>query len=282
MKEILDIVFNISVNTLVAGSMVTMGLGLAISQIIQPIKNVRMVVLSLLANFLIVPLFTYALVSLLPVSEGVRIGLILLALGSGAPFIPIVVKTAKGHLASAIALMLLLLVVTILLLPVAVPMIFSGTELSSLTIARSLILTMVIPLLIALGVRAWLPDVAARIQPLSQWVTNIAALILIVAALFLYTETIISNINVLPVILLFFLGSMTIGYFAGGKDKKIRIVLSVGTSLRNPAVAFLVASDNFSSEPMASVIPLLFVIIGLSISFPLARRVGKTIPDPGL
>ena len=282
MKEILGIVFDISMNTLVAGSMVTMGLGLTISQIIQPFKNVRMVVLALVANFLMVPLFAYAILSLLPVSEGVRIGLILLALGGGAPFIPMVVKKAKGRLASAIGLMLLLLTVTIILMPLAVPMIFSGTELSSLAIARSLILTMVVPLLIALGVRAWLPDIAARIQPLSQWVTNIAALILIVVAVVLYTETIIANINVLPVILLFFFGSMAIGYFAGGKSKNARIVLSVGTGLRNPPVAILVASDSFSSEPMAAMVPLLLVVFGLSILFPLAKRVGKTIPDPGL
>jgi len=241
-----------------------------------------MVVLALVANFLMVPLFAYAILSLLPVSEGVRIGLILLALGGGAPFIPMVVKKAKGRLASAIGLMLLLLTVTIILMPLAVPMIFSGTELSSLAIARSLILTMVVPLLIALGVRAWLPDIAARIQPLSQWVTNIAALILIAVAVVLYTETIISNINVLPVILLFFFGSMAIGYFAGGKSKNARIVLSVGTGLRNPPVAILVASDSFSSEPMAAMVPLLLVVFGLSILFPLAKRVGKTIPDPGL
>jgi len=282
MKEILDIVFALSMNTLVAGSMVTMGLGLTISQIAQPFKNVRMVVLALVANFLIVPLFGYAIVSLLPVSEGVRIGLILLALGGGAPFIPMVVKKAKGRIASAIGLMLLLLAITILLMPFAIPVIFSGTELSSWAIARSLILTMVVPLAIALGVRAWLPNIAARIQPFSQLVTNIAALVLVVAAVVLYTETIISNINVVPVILLFFFGSAAIGYFTGGKNKNSRIVLAVGTGLRNPPVAILVASEHFSSEPMAAMVPLLLVIIGLSILFPLAGRVAKTMPDQAL
>jgi len=280
MNEILEIVFDISMNTLVAGSMVTMGLGLTVAQIIEPFRNVKMVVLALIANFLIVPLFAYATVSLLPVSEGVRIGLILLALGGGAPFIPMVVKNARGRVAGAIGLMLLLLIVTIFLMPLVVPMVFSGTELSSLAIARSLILTMVVPLLIALAVRAWLPNAAARIQPFSQIVTNIAALILVVAALFLYTEIIVSNISVLPVIVLFFFGSMAIGYFTGGKDKQACVVLAVGTGLRNPPVAILVASDNFSSEPMAAMVPLLLVIVGLSILFPLAKRVGKTVPGP--
>ncbi len=105
-------------------------------------------------------------------------------------------------------------------------------------------------------------------------------MILVIAALFLYTEIIVSNISVLPVIVLFFFGSMAIGYFTGGKDKQACVVLAVGTGLRNPPVAILVASDNFSSEPMAAMVPLLLVIVGLSILFPLAKRVGKTVPGP--
>lgn len=280
MSEIFEIVFDISMNTLVAGSMVTMGLGLVVAQIIEPFKNIKMVILALVANFLVVPLLVFGIVSLFPVSEGVRIGLILLALGGGAPFIPMIINKAKGRVAGAIGLMLLLLVVTIFIMPLVVPMIFSGTALSSLAIARSLILTMVVPLLIALAVRAWLPNVAARIRPFSQLVTNIAALILVVAAVYLYTETIVSNLKVLPVILLFFFGSMVIGYFTGGKDKQACVVLAVGTGLRNPPVAILVASDNFSSEPMAAMVPLLLAIVGLSILFPLAKRIGKTVPGP--
>ncbi len=103
---------------------------------------------------------------------------------------------------------------------------------------------------------------------------------MVVAALFLYTEIVASNISVLPVILLFLFGSMAIGYFTGGKDKQACIVLAVGTGLRNPPVAILVASDNFSNEPMAAMVPLLLVIVGLSILFPLARRIEKTVPDP--
>jgi len=279
MKEIFEIVFDVSMNTLVAGSMVTMGLGLTVSQIIQPFKNVRMVVLALIANFLAVPLLAFAIVNIFSVSEGVRIGLILLALGGGAPFIPMIVKKAKGRVAGAIGLMLLLLAVTIFLMPLVVPIIFSGTELSSLAIARSLVLTMVVPLLLALAVRARFPDIAGRLQPFSAIVTNSAALVLIVAAVFLYTKTIVSNIDVLPIILLFFFGSMAIGYYTGGKDKSACIVLSVGTGLRNPPVAILVASDNFSSEPMAAMVPLLLVVVGLSVLFPLAKRIGKAVPD---
>lgn len=275
MKEIFEIVFIVAMNTLVAGSMITIGLSLTVSQIIEPFKNVRMVVLSLIANFLLVPLFAFAIVSLLPVSEGMKIGIILLSFSGGAPFIPMLVKRAKAPVASGIGLMLLLLIVTIFLLPVVVPIIFSGIAVSSMAIAQTLIFTMLIPLLTALFIRAYFQNIAQRIQPFSAIVTNIAAVILVITVAYLYTQMIISNIHILPIILLFFLGCLAIGYITGWKNRNARIVLSVGTSLRNPPVAILVASNYFSNEPMAAVVPLLVVIMGLSILFPLAIILGK-------
>ncbi len=275
MKEIFEIAFNISIFTLVAGSMVTMGLSLTVSQIVEPFKNIRMVILSLIANFLIVPLFAFGIVWLLPVSEGVRIGIILVSLGGGAPFIPMVVKTAKGRVAGAIGLMLLLLIVTIVFMPIAVPLIFSGTSVSSSAIAKSLIFSMLIPLLLALFVRAYFSDIAVRIQPFASIITNVGILVSVIAMVFLYTKTITSNISVLPVIILFFLGSMAIGYLTGGKNRNARIILSVGTGLRNPPVTILVASNNFSNEPMAAMVPLLVIIVGISMLFPIAKKVAK-------
>ncbi len=275
MKEIFEIVFNLSMLIFVAGSMVTLGLGLTIAQIIEPFKNIKMVILSVIANFVVVPLFALAMVGLLPVSEGVRIGILLLSIGGGAPFIPTIVKVAHGKVGGAIGLMLLLLLITIFFMPFAVPMLFPGASVSFWDIAKSLIFTMLIPLLLALFVKARFSELAERMQPFTAKLTNFAVLAMIIAVVYLYTKTIILNASVLPIILIFFLGSMAIGYFAGGENRDARIILSVGTGLRNPPVAILVASQNFSAEPMAAMTPLLVIIIGLSILFPLAAKIGK-------
>ena len=274
MTEIIEIVFNVSMLTFVAGSMALLGLGLTIPQIIEPFKNIRMVSLALIGNFIIVPLFAFGLVWLIPVSEGVRIGILLLSIGGGAPFIPMIVATAKGYVAGAIGLMLLLLIVTIFFMPIAAPFIFSGVSVSSWDIAKSLIFIMLLPLVLALFVRANFLEIAIRIRPVVAKITNISILILLLTVAVLYAKILFSNLSVLPVILLFFLGSMVIGYFTGGKNREVRFLLSVGTGLRNPPVALLVASQYFSSEPMAAITPLLFVIIGLSILFPMAINIG--------
>ena len=259
----------------VAGSMITLGLGLTISQLIEPFKNTKMVFLATITNFVIVPLFALGLVLLLPVSEGVRIGIILLSLGGGAAFIPKIVETAKGNVAGAIGLMVLLLIISIFYMPVVTPLILTETSVSPWDIAKPLIFTMLVPLAIALFVNARFSDIAARLKPYAGKLTDLSLLLLVITVLILYTKDIIANASVLPVVLVFFLGAMAIGFVAGGKRKDVRLLMLVGAGLRNPAVAMLVASQNFSTEPMAAMVPLLGIIIGLLILFPMAIMIGK-------
>ena len=277
MKEIFEIALNVSMFTFVAGTMVTVGLGLTFSQLIEPFKNIKLVILSLTSNFVLVPLFAYAVAWAFSVSEGVRIGLMLLSIGGGAPFIPMIVGIAKGRVAGAVGLMLLLIMATIIIMPIVVPLIFPAAQVSMWDIAKSLIYSMLIPLLIALFLRAYSSDIAERIQPFFTKFTNISLLVLLVALLVLYIKVIISAIGILPIIVLFFLGSMAIGYFTGGNNSSACLILAVGTSLRNPPVAMLVANQYFPSEPMAAIVPLLVVIVGLSILLPLAKRAGDKV-----
>ena len=275
MNEIFAVAFDISMLCFVVASMVTLGLGLTIAQIIAPFKYVKIVIRALIANFIIVPLFAIGLVSVVPVSEGVKIGIILLSLSGGAPFIPMVVATAKSHVGSGVGLMVLLLVITIFFMPVVVPKVLSGTTINSWDIAKSLVSMMLVPLVLALFVRARFAAVAKRIQPFASIVTSLSVLILVIAVVFLYAEALMSSVSILPIITLFFLGAMTIGYLSGGRRIHARIVLAIGTGLRNPPIAILVASQNFSTEPMAALVPLLVAIIGLSILLPLAIIMGK-------
>ena len=261
----------------VIGSMFTMGLGLNLTQIIAPFKNITLVILSIISNFIIVPLFAYGMTQYIPVSEGVRTGILLLSLGGGAPFIPMVVSVAKGYIGGAVGLMLLLVMVTIIYMPLVIPHLFPGAAVSSWDIAKSLIVTILIPSVLGILIKTRFSEFATRLQPFTAKFTNLMVLLLIIAMLYLYTETIIANLGVLPIVLLFFLGSAVIGYLMGGKNRDARIILAVGTGLRNPPVAMLVATQHFANEPMAAIVPLLIVIVGLSILFPLAAKVGKTV-----
>ena len=52
--------------TFVVASMLGTGLSLTVAQILQPLKNARLVILALLANFVLVPLLAFAITRVLP------------------------------------------------------------------------------------------------------------------------------------------------------------------------------------------------------------------------
>ena len=60
-------------------SMLAMGMSLTMPQIIEPLKNGRLVALALLANFVLVPLVAYVIILVIPLEQDLQIGLLVLA-----------------------------------------------------------------------------------------------------------------------------------------------------------------------------------------------------------
>jgi BASS family bile acid:Na+ symporter len=149
----------------VLSSMLAMGLGLTVRQIIAPLRNVRLVLLSLLANFVLTPLGAVALATLLWLDQPFGIGLLVLGAAAGAPFLPKLAQLAKGNLAFAVGLMVLLMVITVGYLPLVLPVLLPGISVNPAKIARSLFLLMLLPLAGALAINAKFPAAAARASP---------------------------------------------------------------------------------------------------------------------
>ena len=104
-EEFFSAIAGLSGILFVVASMLAMGLCLAIQMIIQPLKNVRLVALVLLANSVLVPLLAYLILTAIPLDLSVEIGLIVLASAAGAPFLPKLVQGAKGDIALGVGLM---------------------------------------------------------------------------------------------------------------------------------------------------------------------------------
>jgi predicted Na+-dependent transporter len=260
----------------VISSMLAMGLSLTIAQIGQPLKNTRLVVLALLANFILVPLLAYLILLVIPLAQSLEVGLIVLATAAGAPFLPKLVQGARGNVAFGVGLMVLLMVVTIIYMPIVLPLLLQGVEVNPWDIARSLIVLMLIPLAIGLMIKSHSPDTAADWQPLMNKISSLALLILLVVGLGLNVSNILSLIGTggILVLLLFIIGSLVIGYLLGGRDAADRSVMGLGTAQRNVSAAILVTAQNFSGGDTLSFV-LVGAIILLLILLPAARRMGR-------
>ena len=158
--EILQKAVPLAMFVFVLSSMLAMGLGLTIAEIIAPLRNIRLVAMSLLANFVLMPLAALGLAKMLRLDEPLGVGLLLLGTAAGAPFLPKLAQIAKGNLAFAVGLMVLLMVITVGYLPLVLPVLLPGVSVNPAKIARSLFLLMLLPLAVALVVKAKLPAAA--------------------------------------------------------------------------------------------------------------------------
>ena len=275
MTEILETLAMLSVLVFVISSMLSMGLSLTMKQIIDPLKNARLVILALVANFILVPIVAYAITLILPLDESVSIGLILLSTAAGAPFLPKLVEVAKGNTAFSVGLMVLLMVVTIIYLPLVLPLLLSGVEVNPWDIAQSLIFMMLIPLVIGLFIRARYEESAAKLQPTFAMTANIGILLLAVLGLVLNFSSMIALVGTFGILaaIIFLVISLAIGYLLGGSDAGLKSVMGLGTAQRNIAAALVVAGQNFDSDVITYL--MVVAVIGFVILFPTAGELGK-------
>ena len=117
---------DIAMLSFVISSMLALGASLTIAQIIEPLRNVRLVLLALLGNFVAMPALALVLAKLLRLDEQFGIGLLVLGCTAGAPFLPKLAERAKGDIAFAVGVMVLLMVVTVGYLPVVLPLLLHG------------------------------------------------------------------------------------------------------------------------------------------------------------
>jgi BASS family bile acid:Na+ symporter len=262
-------------------SMLAMGMSLTTAQILQPLKNARLVALTLLANFVLVPLLAYLITSLIPLEQSLRIGLIVLSTAAGAPFLPKLVQGAQGDIAFGVGMMVLLMVVTIVYMPVVLPLLLPGVSVNPWDIAKSLIVLMLIPLTIGLLIKSHSPDSAEHWQPVMNKISSLSILVLLVLGLGLNISNILSLIGTggIVALLLFIIGSLLIGTLLGGRDPSVRSVMGLGTAQRNVSAAILVSAQNFSGT-MTLPFVLVAAILLLLVLLPTAKRMGARSQVP--
>jgi BASS family bile acid:Na+ symporter len=142
----------------------------------------------------------------------------------------------------------------------------------SLSIAKSLVIMMIIPLAIGLWVKAKKEDFAARWQGRMVKLSNIALLAIIILLTILNGKDILEVMGYgLLAVILFMMISLAIGYLAGGKFHHKRVVSSLSAGQRNISAALVVAAQNFDN-PEVTVIIIAASIVGLIILLVAAKK----------
>jgi len=273
--EFLSKIVPIAMLTFVVSSMLAVGVSLTVAQILAPLRNGRLVFLALIANFVVMPACALVIAKLLRLDQPLGIALLLLGAAAGAPFLPKLAGIAKGNLAFAVGLMVLLMVLTVAYMPIVLPLLLEGVSVDPMKIARSLLFLMLLPLAVGLAVKARFGLVAEKIGPVLNKTSSLSLVVLIALMLVTNLRNLVDLFGTRGILasILFLLGGAAIGWLLGGHSLGIKGALALGTAQRNIAAALVVGGENFD-DPKVLVMVVVVAVVGLIILMPLARFLG--------
>jgi len=277
MSELISTLVNLFTLSFVVTSMFSFGLRLTISEIIEPLRDIRLLLVTLAVNFVIVPLTALLLANLLNLDEDLRIGLILVSVVAGAPLVPKLAQIAKANIPFAVASTALMVVATVIFLPLVLPLVLPGIRVDTMSIVRPLSIQILLPLALGLIVDYISRDEADVLLPALGQIANVSLTLLLVLMLGGNLGNVIDLLGtgaILAVILLLAV-AMGAGYLLGGPDAPTQRTLAMASGQRNIAAAFVVATGSFADRPQVVVLLAAAGLIGMIVVMPVAGWLGK-------
>jgi len=233
---------------------------------------------ALLSMNVVMPLTAFLIALLFHLHPAVKVALIALAMSPVPPFLPSRAMKAGGQSEYAIGLLTATSLLAIAIVPITVwvfgalfrvPFTISSAEIASVVSGSVLI-----PLLIGMGVRHFVPataERAARLVTLLATAILAAGMILIVFSAWRAIETLLGNGTILAIAAITFVG-LGVGHFLGGPDRDHRTVLALSSAARHPGVALAIASANFPGDTLVPAAILLALLVASLVSAPYVKR----------
>jgi len=198
-------------------------------------------------------------------------------------------SAAKSDLALSAGLLVLLVPATAVFLPFYVPLAMAHPSLRGLSYVPSsvvklglpLLSTLILPLLIGVAVKTFVPRWVARLVPIGGKVSTVAVMVVIVATFGANVRELIEIVRTGAVIagVLLVLGAFAVGYLLSRRERCA--VLGLGTAQRNVAAAMVLASQDFK-DPDVLVMVAASTLAGLFVLFPIAWLLSRHPPRVGL
>ena len=171
--DLLQILVKGSVLIFVVSSMLSIGLAARVDEIVAPLRRPVWVLRALLVNFVLAPVVVMAMAHWLPLDPGYELGLMLLAFAAGSPLLPKLAEAGRTDLASATSLMVLLMALSVVVMPLALPLLVQGMQVDPWRIAAPLIMLMLAPLAAGMVWKHFAPQLGDKLLPAITKLSNI-------------------------------------------------------------------------------------------------------------
>lgn len=221
-----------------------------------------------LAISVVVPIAAVIAVSFLPLHPLAKAGVILMAVAPVPPLVPGKDMKLGGRKGYVYGLYAAFVPLTVVIVPMTLAILnaiyHKAVDPSAGAIARTVGVSVFLPLAIGLAVQAMAPKLAARAAPL---LSTLSMVILVVACVPLFIkawpaiEATIGDGSVVAINIIVVL-ALAAGHLLGGPDPRDRVALAGAAATRHPGIAMLLANANFADKGVTAVI-LLFLVVSV-------------------
>ena len=261
----------------------SMGLELNLRETLKALRSVRVVTLTLVWCWVVGPAFAVLLTKILPMAEPYAVGLILFSLAPTAPMLPILIRRARADISFAAAIMPLAVVSTVILMPVLAPLLIPGLTLSSWDIGKPLLISMLLPLVIGVLIRAYAAPVADKIFPAVKKIAGVSTVLLLGFVVLVNWRALLSTLGSFAIValVLFTLGLALVAYLFGfGLNQAQRSAMALGVCSRNGSAMLMAVTAFPVIDPNLMAMSLLMVplplVVWLALASFFATRAAKT------
>ena len=248
------------------------GLNATSQDLLYVFRRPGLLVRSLLAVFVLMPLVAVALAQAFHFDPTLRIALIALAISPVPPLLPMKTKDG-GHASFAIGLTATLALLSIVAVPVALEILerVFGRQLGmpASAIAAVVLKSVLAPLGLGMAVRLILPSIAEHLKKPVSFISKVllpVAVLPLLIATFPAVKALIGDGTILAIVI-FTLAGLVIGHILGGRNPDHSTVLAVSTACRHPAIAFGIAAANFPDLKFGGAI-LLYLLVNAIACIP--------------
>ncbi len=273
--------FTVTVVIFTVSNIGALGLEVNLRDAMKFLRSAHAIGLILLWGWVVGPALAWLIISIIPLSEAHAAGLLLISLAPTAPFFPLLVRLARGDMSFAAAFMMLSTVGTVLFLPLLTPLIIKGLTVNTWSMAKPLLIMVLLPLLIGGAIRAFASHAAERLLPVIQKIGMIFLVIALVLTFVLYGRDLLDTVGSFApgAQVLFFVAITVMSYKIGfGLEQQQRSAMALGMCTRNIAAVFAAYFGITNPPPGLFVMVILVVPLAAIVAVVSAHLFGRSAP----
>jgi predicted Na+-dependent transporter len=229
---------------------------------------------SLLAMNVVMPLLVLWLVMAFDLRPPVKIALFALSISPVPPFLPgkqLKLPASQGYTYGLFATTAL---VAIVLVPLTMTWIggrvSAEVHIGAAKVLSIVAMTVLIPLAVGIVVRHFAPRAAAQVAPIADKLGSVLLIVAFIPVLIVQwpaMRSLLGDGTLLAIVAFTALG-LAVGHLLGGPQPQDRSVLALATASRHPAVALAIAAASFPEQKLVAAAVLLALIVGVLASVP--------------